>query len=356
MANIPSDPASVTPEWLSQALGAEVTQCKLEQIGVGVGLLGRLFRAHLEGAPELPATVVVKMPTLDVSVRTRLCEAGDLYLREVRFYREVGAANPLPPAHLYFAALDEATHDFVLVIEDLGGLRNVDQTVGCTADDAATVIDALARHHAYWQNDKRLAKLDWLTSANVPPLFDVVADNYKAALPKFLQRLGSDMSPEILDFAQRFPSRMQWYLDEIARPPHTFLHGDLRLDQLFFGTGPNDPPLRALDWQISTRGRGAYDVGYFLSQSLRPDVRRTCETELLERYHARLAEYGIDYPLEELRRDYRITATWCFCYPVLAGGQADVIANDRHLQLLRTMLDGAVAAIQDHDGLALGPN
>ncbi len=49
MPKIPVDPLSVTPAWLSEVLEADVHACKLEQIGIGVGLLGRLFRAHLEG-------------------------------------------------------------------------------------------------------------------------------------------------------------------------------------------------------------------------------------------------------------------------------------------------------------------
>ena len=100
-------------------LQADVRVCKIEQIAIGVGLLGRLFRVHLDGGPDLPATVVVKLPTLDVTARVTLCEAAEFYLREVRFYQEIGLTNPLPPAQPYFAAFDEATHDFVLVLEDL---------------------------------------------------------------------------------------------------------------------------------------------------------------------------------------------------------------------------------------------
>ena len=66
------------------------------------------------------------------------------------------------------------------------------------------------------------------------------------------------------DFGERFPSLMPWFLAEITRPPHTFLHGDLRLDQLFFAVSADDPPVTVLDWQITAKGRGAYDVGYFL--------------------------------------------------------------------------------------------
>ena len=59
MSVIPVVPQAVTPAWLSEVLGADVRECRLEQIAIGVGLLGRLFRAHLDGGPGVPATVIV---------------------------------------------------------------------------------------------------------------------------------------------------------------------------------------------------------------------------------------------------------------------------------------------------------
>ncbi|AGB22984.1 protein of unknown function (DUF227) [Mycobacterium sp. JS623] len=355
MPRIPVDPQSVTPTWLSEALQADVRGCEIKQIAIGVGLLGRLFRVHLRGGPDVPASVIVKLPTLDNQVRLKICEAADFYLREVRFYEQVGIANPLPPARPHFAAFDEATHDFVLVLEDLGRLRLADQTVGCSAADAEIVIDAIARHHAYWWANDRLASLRWLTPYSTPPFPDVAIGNYTAGWPVFLERLGSDLSPTLRDYGERLPSLMPWLLTELTRPPHTFLHGDLRLDQLFFAVDGGDPPVTALDWQITARGRGAYDVGYFLSQSLTAETRRSCEDRLLERYAERLSEHGIDYPREQLRRDYRLTMAWCFGYPVIGAGRIDV-ANDRQLDLLRVMLDRAATAIEDHDAIALRPD
>jgi hypothetical protein len=354
MAWFPVDPTSVTPGWLSEVLDADVRQCRLEQIGIGVGLLGRIYRAHLEG-PGVPASVVVKLPTLDARARSTVCEPLEFYLREVHFYREIGLANPLRPAQPYFIAFDELTHDFVLVLEDLGRLRVVDQTLGCAAEDAEVVIDAIARHHAHWWDGKRLTTLPWLSSYRTPPFPAVLAANFEAAWPRFLERIGADLSPELLAFGERFPSLVPWYLDQLMQPPHTFLHGDLRLDQLFFAVEPDDPPLTALDWQVTCMGRGAYDVGYFLSQSLSTDTRRGCEEGLLSRYAQRLAEFRIDYPATELLRDYRLTTAWCFAYPVIGAGQAD-FANDRQRELLRGMAMNSEAAIQDHDALSLRPD
>jgi hypothetical protein len=355
MPSIPVDPLFVTPAWLSDALKADVQACEIEQIAIGVGLLGRLYRAHLDGGPDMPASVVVKLPTIDAKVRTTICEAGEFYLREVRFYEEIGVANPLPPANPYFAAFDEATHDFVLVLEDLSRLRLADQTVGCSAADAEIVIDSIAGHHAHWWNNDRLASLSWLQPYSSPPFPAVAIDNYTAGWPVFLERVGADLSPALVDFGERLPSLMPWFLTELTRPPLTFLHGDLRLDQLFFGVERHDPPLTALDWQLTAKGRGAYDVGYFISQSLTTDTRRQCEDQLLERYAERLAEHGIDYPREQLRRDYRLTTAWCFTYPVIGAGRID-IANDRQLELFHAMVSRSAAAIEDHDCLSLRPD
>ncbi|MGA5465265.1 oxidoreductase family protein [Mycobacterium sp. NPDC050041] len=355
MPAIPVGPQCITPAWLSDVLEADVLGCDVEQIAIGVGLLGRLFRVRLKGGPDLPPSVVVKLPTLDQQARTALCEDLEFYLREVRFYREIGRANPLPPARPYYAAIDEATHDFVLVLEDLQHLRKADQTTGCALTDAESVIDGIARHHAHWWDNARLRSLPWLKTYSTPEFARIVIGNYEAGWPVAIDRVGSGLSPALRSFGERLPALMPWLLAEFARPPMTFLHGDLRLDQLFFAVTADDPPVTALDWQITATGRGAYDVAYFITQSLATDDRRACEDRLVERYAVRLAEHGIDYPAEELRRDYRLTTASCFLYPIIAAGRIDV-ANDRQLELLGAMLERAATAVEDHDCLALRPD
>ncbi len=241
------------------------------------------------------------------------------------------------------------------MLEDLAGLRLADQTRGCTPADANIVIDALARHQAHWWESDRFASLPWLKSYATPPFPAVVAANFEAGWPQFLDVLGADLSPALMAFGERFPSLVPWYCAELTRPPHTLLHGDLRLDQLFFAVDAGDPPVTALDWQVIGTGRGAYDLAYFLSQSLDTDTRRAYEGPLIERYAGRLTEYGISYPAIELMHDYRLTTAWCFLYPVIATGRVD-LANDRQLDLLRTMLTRAATAIEDHDALSVRPD
>ena len=172
---IPVDPSSITAEWLSEVLGADVQ-----------AMQGRTDRHRRRTArPVVPGTP-----------RRRAGPAGD-GRREASHARHHGAGeplrgrssstcarsastrrsaltNPLRPARHYFAAFDEATHDFVLVLEDLGRLRLADQIVGLhRVDDAETVIDAIARHHAYWWDNDRLASLPWLKTYTTPPFSTV---------------------------------------------------------------------------------------------------------------------------------------------------------------------------------------
>ena len=63
MTWFPVDPTSVTPGWLSTVLNADVRTCRLEQIGIGVGLLGRVYRAHLEGPGGATDSIRCALPT-----------------------------------------------------------------------------------------------------------------------------------------------------------------------------------------------------------------------------------------------------------------------------------------------------
>ena len=58
-------------------------------------------------------------------------------------------------------------------------------SLGCSVEDAATVIDGIARHHAYWWDNDRLASLPWLMEYNSPRFIAAITENYEAAWPKF---------------------------------------------------------------------------------------------------------------------------------------------------------------------------
>lgn len=351
-AAFPRQPEDLGTDWLSEKLGSPISAFESEQIGIGVGLLGRLFRLTLSGNGG-PSSVIAKFPTLDEGARMNVIEPLRFYEKEVSFYKQDPSAIPVATPKVYAAEFDPATGDFVLLFEDCGGRRMEDQIVGCPVADAETAVDAMAQLHAHWwEND--FASVPWLSRYNEPPYPQVLAAMFKQAWPRALEVFGAHLQPRHFEFGERFVDLVPWFMEDATKAPMTFCHGDFRLDNLFFGTKPEHAPVTIVDWQIGFAGRGGYDLGYFVSQSLAAEERRPNEQALIERYRSGLASRGIDYAEDELMKDYRRTIAWCFIYPVVSAGQIE-LTNERMRQLILGILDRAVQAIDDTAALEILP-
>jgi hypothetical protein len=351
MTRTPFRPEDITNEWLSEAVGDEVTGFDMEQIGIGVGLLGRLYRIDLKGAG--PGSVIAKFPTLDEGARMNVIEPMNFYEKEIRFYEQIAADTPIGTPRVYFSDFDRESRDFVLLLEDLSDRRMEDQVVGCRSDDALITLGPLAEHHAKWWESDKLDALTWLPRIADPPYPQVIAGMFKQSWPRAQEVLGDHLSARYREYGDRYVELVQWFCDEGSKPPVTFVHGDFRLDNLFFGNG--DRSLVVVDWQLSFRGRAGYDLAYFTSQSLTSAERTTCEDTLKRTYLEALGSHGIDYPEDEFSRDYRRTVAFCFVYPVVAAGQIEP-TNERHVALIVEMIDRSVQAIEDNDALAVLPS
>src|SRR5262249_23497566 len=60
-ASIPRTDADLTPDWFSAALDRRVDSLTIEPVGVGVGLVGNLYRVRLTGDGDRPATMIAKL-------------------------------------------------------------------------------------------------------------------------------------------------------------------------------------------------------------------------------------------------------------------------------------------------------
>ncbi len=346
----PHTPGELTAGWLGDQLGCDVRSFESEQIGVGVGLLGVLHRVHLDG--DGPTTVVAKFPTTDVAARTHVVEPLRAYEKEVGYYRELAADAPVSSPEVYTAEFDAETGDFVLLLEDLGSLRTADQTVGCTAQDAAVVLTEIARHHAHHARDGGPHIRPWMGTVDDPALQQVVAGMAAQALPTFRDSFAGAVEPSLREFVDTLPETVATFMTIQKEPTTTYAHVDLRLDNIFFG-GP-ERPVVLVDWQLSAVGGLAYDVAYFLSQSLTVDDRRQHEATLIDGYLAAVEAAGCPVDRDAFMIDYRRTVAFCAVYPINAAGQIE-LANDRARELVADMLDRALTAVQDHDALAVWP-
>ena len=347
----------LTAEWVTSALRAggvghdvEVASIEYERLAAGVGFMGEVARLRLgyRSAPDgAPASVIVKIPTQNPEVRAMLGPAR-VYERETRFYQQLAGRPEVAAPKCFYAGIDAAADEHVLLLEDLSAWRNGDQASACSVADAHGALAALAAFHAaFWESDS-LRVLDWLPAINAEINKLTAEAVYAKSLRGFLEIFGDSLSTDTMDMAQRYGKGIRQLLDRLEALPNTVVHFDFRLDNLFFD-GPDDSPVRLIDFQAVARGGGAYDVGYFLSQSLDIEDRRAHEPELLGTYLDSLAANGVSgYGRDQLEQDIRIGMLYSWIIPVMAVGGGFDLSDERALRLWRAVVARSQAAITDH--------
>jgi hypothetical protein len=334
-------------EWLGAHLGGgPLTAFDVEPIAAGVGMIGELGRVRLHWAEPRagPESVVVKMAAGNPEAR-QLVALFNFYGKEVGFYRELAPRTRMRTPRCHAAYFDPDAQEFLLLLEDGGAGSLVDQIQGCTREQVWILVDELSALHASWWQSPELDEIAWLQRLREPL--------YTVGVPIGLQQTWAHTSAILAEtvpgwFLKRwddFQTAVPALLHRLDAMPRTLAHGDTRLDNLLFGVG--DDPLMVLDWQIVLNAPGIFDVGYFMSQSVPVELRRSIESEAVRSYRQRLVELGVPAPsIEELWEGYRIACLYCFVYPVIGGGPADP-TNPRAVTLLRTVAERCFAAIED---------
>lgn len=349
MTTIPASIDDVTPAWLGEVMGHDITSIDVEQIGVGVGVSSALYRVALTGpeSTDRPETVVVKLPALDeaaVFTSTML----RMYIREVGFFEELASRSPIRVPERYHAEVDQETSRFVLVMEDMGGNRTVDQLAGMDIADAEVAVDALADWHAtWWRGADALAEAGMVVSLGDPIYPAVLPLVFGEGWEKVTTQLQVSDAIERVG-GQRFSDAIAGLLADLNREPRTMTHGDYRADNILFQ--PNGQPV-LLDFQLIGSGSGAYDLAYFVTQSLDPEVASVHERALFDRWVARLEAQGV--PAADLSRmwdDYRTAALFCLVYPIVASRGMDL--DDPRQRGLIECMNGRITRAVDELSLA----
>ena len=327
-----------------------VGSATVEPVGVGVGLLSELFAVRLSyQAGSGPSSLVVKIAPSSTEAR-RVAAGYGFYAREVAVYRELGDEIGLRIPTIYLAEHDPATDDFVIVMEDLSGLRSANQVAGCRPADARQVVGDLARHHACFWEDSRLGDLAALSSFASPPFPAFHRQTTTAAWPATLARFGELLPPRFRALGDAWGEVGPRLMVEMGARPRTLTHGDARLDNMFFSDDAR--PVTLVDWQLASPWPGALDLACFIALSLSIDDRRRFGDELLAHYHQGLVDGGVlDYPMAELIEDLRRAVLFWFCSPITVSGLE--LATDRAVELARVIIERSMAAIDDLDALSL---
>lgn len=344
-------PDAVDAQWLTGILtaagvldGAQVVS--VDRAPCGTGQLADSYRFTLsyDRAGAGPDTVVAKFASEDPTSRDYGHRSG-FYRSEIRFYTDLadglGVSVPTP----IHAALAPNETDFVLLMEDLGPARSVDQLVGATPDEAALVVEQAAALHAATWRDPELAGRDWLGATTA--IFDHVTDNFADIVEAFPSLCG-DLVPEsdLAEARKLCAHTGAW--KAVFRDPQCLWHSDLRVDNVLFDAQGGARPAVILDWQGTGLGRGTIDLAYFLGTSLTTENRREHERDLVAAYQRALAARGVEaYGPDECWQDYRMHAIHALQIGIFGLGA--VKRTERGDEMWRVWIERAAAHVRDLD-------
>jgi len=346
--SIPVTDSDLTPAWFSAALGRRIDEVEVEPLGVGVGLVGNLYKVRLTGDDGGPSTMIAKLAAPTEEGRF-VATVINMYGREYRFYTELSTKTPISHPACYYAAHDPETQDAVLLLEDVSSRgRALDQITGCTLAEARPAIRVLAQLHAQFWDDTDLASSDWLLRLCDEPYPAAVGFAYETAWPAAQEHLSDVIDDRVKAFGDAYGARIGAMFEKLCEGPHVLSHADWRVDNLFFAP---DGDVIALDWQLVDRSVGPRDLAYFMTQSV--NVADPSEYEIaFDTYLADLAEFGIEVDRDWAWEMFRYATAFAFVYPVVAAG-ALTVNDPRHLALCRAMLVRSVAGLEALDAFDL---
>lgn len=353
MGDIPSHPAAIQPDWLTERLRAvgalsdgRITAIRWEPIGTGQ--VGDSARFHLtydrEGAG--PATVAGKFPAEDQNSRGTAAAFG-LYSKEVGFYQQVAPQLDVRVPQALVADIADDGVDFVLIFEDLGPARGGNQLASCSfADAQAGLRQAAAMHGPSWNNSA-------LTGSDLLQPREGHAEQVKAlygnAQAIFRERYAGSLEPEYMAICEELnEAKEHWFGREST--DKAIVHGDFRLDNMLFDIKGGAEPIAVLDWQTVAVGNPMMDIGYFMGTGIGDDLRRAHEGELLDLYCAEMTVRGVPLSRDAIWDDYVLGALHGISTAVFSA--AYVERTERGDANFLSMARGGCALALQHGSLA----
>ncbi len=361
--DIPASGKAITADWMRRALRAggasdvpAIQEVAVEDIGSDMGLMAEIVRCRLvcsEPSDAVPASVVVKLPSPAERSR-RLSRLQALYKREYAYYRHVAPQGAMRSPRLLYGDYEEKSDRFVLVLEDLGGMHTGDQLAGATADEARSAIRAVARLHGRNWNAVGRPPLSGFHDVGSPKNRTLVQVIFLAYLVPTLEHFGGFFSDEMRALVEAYGPRAADHLADLRATPQTFVHGDYRLDNMFFDAGAGSDAA-VVDWQVSGLGNGLYDVAYFMGGSVPTDIRREIERDLLAEYAEIVRGMGArDFTFDYCWRLYRQNMLACFLIMIIVCGGLD-LDDARMRRLVETGMRRTLAAMEDLDAAEFLP-
>jgi hypothetical protein len=299
-----------------------------------MGQLVRFKLAYNQQEEGAPLSLIAKLPAQERKNRL-IADSMMLYENENRVYETILPSLPLRTPRCYFSDMDPGPAErkirflqdlvermpkflanvtlgayllytlvrnrrYVLLIEDLSNYDYIDQRDGCSFEDAKLVMNLLgAAQSAFWEDDR----LDQFWLRPIAELSNLTYSLFKSALPVFKKYFWNIISKKerlIVEWLADHHYELDRY---IAARPTTLVHGDFRLDNIFFDREQNE--IAVIDWSGVKKGPAVYDAAYFnLGTGNAPHTPDQVK-ELASIYYQGLIQGGVSgYSFTDFLTDY----------------------------------------------------
>jgi len=353
-SRIPLCAASISPEWLTNVMQVHVPGVRVESVKPDMEHFGTTTHVRIKviynragDQAGLPESLFLKLMPRPVGTRI-FVSLMNLPQTETRFYNEIGPRIASLVPKVYYARAKERGSRFVVLMEDLnaGSYYTKDVTHPCTLEEARMVVRALGRIHGlFWNSPRFETDLDWLGAYENAPKIRLIRLMRNLAFRRTISRFDHVIPDQIIrscDFIHEHYHLLEKCWSE---PPHTLLHGDTHLGNLYF----REQGVGFLDWQVTQRGQGMRDVAYFILQSMATDLRREHEKSLIQLYLDSLAANGASGPtLEEAWEQYRLHALYAWIAVVITAAAGSSFQSEA---IVRTGLKRIGTALIDLDSV-----
>lgn len=325
---------------------------------VGTGQVGESIRftfSYAEGLPGGPSSVIGKFPSQDPQSRAT-ARMTETYEREFGFYSSLRNRVSIRTPQAHHIAIDPASGDFTLIMEDMNGSVQGDQLGGCDFASTLLIAEAAAGLHApTWDVGNTLDDADWLASPDEATTHERVA-LFQAVMPGFIDRYGERIGPDAVAATRWLATRL---LDlrsaffDLSALATCVVHNDFRLDNMLFGVREGAPALTTVDWQTLSVGFGPVDLAYALGSGMLPDLRECHEAEVFDCYLGHLGSVPgskVGTISEQMRTQmwdaYRLGSTTGLAMAVVAsmivvrterGDEMFSVMAERHAAQMRTL-------------------
>ncbi len=363
---IPKRTKRITSEWLNEVLhdsgylkDFNIKSISREPCGVGEGFvsdMARLTITYDKESPNLPKTMIVKMPT---TFRTALAVAlqYNLYEKEIRFYTEVAPKSPIRVPGLIYSDYDSEAKKYILILEDCSCYKMVDQVEGLDYEQTKQAINSSADFHARWWDAPDLFSFDWMAKPRDETsmaFIDTFHNSWDLAIKS--EKFHEFLPEGGLEVGEKIYKQFSWLMDDVPDENLSIAHFDYRADNIFFDSENSENPVIIIDWGSALVSRSILDVAYLLGTSIKIDLRQKIEEEMIRFYINRLEENGItSYDFDMAWYDY-LKSLMIYAYlPPLGFTQLDM-SDPRAIELGKAYSSRLFGAIIENDAMSIFPS